>query len=161
MDNYYQGCPPMMNDGRGLTDYRSSQVREERFKYKYNIYNDHDTRSLRTENGEKIMINEWNSIKMRRACFPKKNCFHVNPTTSVTSTYNNSEILAYNGVLPQPKCDYDNTDIDYRMTLFDSVNKKNNENKISGYDIYPVDRRPIKNKINKVLPERTRDDDIH
>ena len=37
MDNYYQGCPPMMNDGRGLTDYRSSQVREERFKYKYNI----------------------------------------------------------------------------------------------------------------------------
>ena len=156
MDNYYQRCPPMMNDGRGLTDYRSSQIREERFKYKNNLYNEHDTRNIRTDNGEKIMVNEWNSLKKTRSCFAKKNCLHVNPTTSVTTAYNNMEILAYNGMLPPPKCE-NNNDIDYRMTLFESTNKKNDGIKLNGY---PSDRLPIKNKINRSLPEGTYSEDI-
>ena len=159
MDNYYQECPAMMNDSRGLTDYRSSQVREELFKYRNNLYNENETRTTRINNGEKIMVNEWTTLKDKRACFPKKKCFHLHPITNVTTAYNNMEMMAYNGDIPAPKCEYQ-VDRDYRMTNFDSYDTCIDAKKMNSQNGYPINRQPIKNKINRVLPERIYVEDI-
>lgn len=115
MDNYYHECPPMMDDGRLFTDYRSSQVREEIFRYKNCVTSENEARTLRIENGTQIMDDEWDHIRKTKSCFTQKRCFHKHPTTRVTTFYNNAEILAYNGELPTPPCDIGCHD--YRLTV--------------------------------------------
>ena len=105
MDNFFQGCPPMMDDGRLFTDFRSSQVREEIFRQKNCVISENEARTLRIDDADAIMDNEWNYLRDTRSCFPQKNCFHKNLSTRVTTAYNNAELLAYNGDIPAPKCD--------------------------------------------------------
>ena len=132
MDNYFQKCAPMMDDGRGFTDFRSSQVREELFKYKNNVSSENESRTLRIDRADDIMDLEWNSLGNARACFPKKKCFHINPITQVTSAYNNAEILAYNGELPAPTCNANLDTHDYRMSVTKG-SRVNPQTKKSGY----------------------------
>lgn len=124
MDNYFQQCPPMMSDGRGLTDYRSSQVREELFRYKNGLTSENEARTFRINNADEIMDNEWNALKKTRSCFTQKKCFHNNPTTRVTTVYNNAEILAYNGYFPAPQCTVDQQD--YRLTSTKGAKRPDN-----------------------------------
>jgi hypothetical protein len=161
MDNYFKECPPMMDDGRGLTDFRSSQVREELFRYKNGVSSENESRTFRINNGEQLMDNEWNKLRESRSCFPKQVCFHQSPTTRVTSAYNNAEILAYNGDLEAPKCAVDPRD--YRMTSTNgsrvgkSVSKDNNVDQYAGY---PKDRCPVRiPNSNRLQPERLYLDD--
>lgn len=160
MDNYFRNCPPMMDDGRSVgTDYRSSQIREEIFRQDNCVFSENDARTLRIENGEWIMDYEWDSLRATRSCFPAKVCFHKNPTTRVTTDYNNAEILAYNGDLPAPKCDRDCHD--YRMTV--SVGSKKGRRACTpspvenAYAGYPPEKCPkICKKTNRMRPERLR-----
>ena len=115
MDNYYLRCPAMMSDGRLFTDFRASQVREEAFKRNNNLKTENEIRTFITNNGEKLMNIEWDLLTKNNSCHLKKQCFHNNKYTKVTSQINNSEILMYNG-------DKQNTNVcnktphDYRMT---------------------------------------------
>lgn len=157
MDNYFQQCPPMMDDsGRGFTDYRSSQVREEIFRYKNCVSSENEARTLRIDNGEEIMDREWDLLRDTRSCFPRKVCFHQNPSTRVTTAYNNAEILAYNGDLPAPKCNLDSHD--YRMSASKGSRAGRpgfNQAKPSPFAGYPKDRCPVKcAKTNRLKPER-------
>jgi hypothetical protein len=113
MDNYFQECPPMMDDGRLFTDYRSPQIREEIFRHKHCVASENEARTLRTEHAEQIMDDEWYTLR-EKSCYPRKNCFHKHPTTRVTTPDNIAEILAYNGQLPAPSCDP--ASYDFRMT---------------------------------------------
>lgn len=105
MDNYFKECPAMMSDGRLFTDYRSSQVREEQFKYANCILSENESRLLRSKNGELILDSTWERLEKTKSCRPNKVCYHQNnPTTRVTTVYNNNELQTYNGVLPREQC---------------------------------------------------------
>jgi hypothetical protein len=104
----------MDDRGRPFTDFRSSQVREELFKQKYNLTTENEARTFRIENAEDLADDDWARFSTTYACPPRKNYFHVAPTTLVTTEYNNAELLAYNGLIPPPaplsRCN------DYRLT---------------------------------------------
>lgn len=160
MDNYFQQCPPMMNDGRLFTDYRSSQVREELFKYRNCLTSENEARSLRIGNADEIMDNEWDRIRQTKSCFPQKNCYHDYPKTQVSLVYNNAELLAYNGVIPAPTCDIDC--YDYRMTSTVGSKKAYQncvpESKQPSHG-YPANRYPIIfPKTNRLVPEMLYDE---
>jgi len=124
MDNYYKNCPPAFSDSRNLTDYRSSQVREEIFKYNHSILSENQARTFRINNGEKLMNTEWVNMRRANSCHPQKVNFHTNPRTLVTTEYNNAELLAYNGRIPTPKFNPEmyNMNNDYRLT-YTHINK--------------------------------------
>lgn len=156
MDNYYHECPPMMEDGRLFTDFRSSQVREELFRYKHCVATENETRSLRITHADNIMDDEWNHLRNNKSCFTQKQCFHKHPTTRVTSVYNNAELLAYNGELSAPTCDV--SCYDYRLTVTPSSKKGRTgckptlDNPNNGY---PVERCPSRcSRTKRMRPER-------
>lgn len=161
MDNYFHECPPMMDDGRLFTDYRSSQVREELYRYKNCIISENEARTLRIENADKIMDSEWNSLRKTKSCFPRKQCFHKHPITRVTTAYNNAEILSYNGVLPAPPCDA--RCYDYRMTSTNESRKPKLgcRNTVQlAFHGYPAERCPVKcPRSSRMKPERLYDGD--
>ena len=156
MDNYYHECPPMMDDGRLFTDYRSSQVREELFRYKNCIASENEARSLRIDNADQIMDDEWNHLRCSRSCFPRSSCFHQTPMTRVTTVYNNAELLAYNGEedIPAPKCNYNPKD--FRLTITEgSMRQGNVQNSSPEFNGYPKDRCPRRcTKTNRIPPEK-------
>mgnify|MGYP005675815659 CR=1 FL=1 len=154
-DNYFLGCPPMMEDGRLFTDYRSSQVREEIFRFRNCTPSENEARTYRIENGEEILDEEWNHLSNTRACFVKENCFHQHPTTRVSTYYNNAELLAYNGDIPAPACnrgchDYRTTSTKGAIKGREHCVKRN----IPGNG-YPTDRCPKRcAKSKRLLPDQ-------
>jgi hypothetical protein len=159
MDNFYHQCPPMMNDGRFLTDFRSSTIREELFKYKFCAATENEARTLRMDHGEKLLDDEWKHIKQTKYCYPRKQHFHLNPSTRVSSQYNNMEIRAYNGELAVPTFDVDSHD--YRSTVT-SENQKalqsaRNKKIYAGYIEYLQQKYCPKS--NRILPENLRGDE--
>jgi hypothetical protein len=117
MDNYFTDCPAVMNDGRMFTDYRSSQVREEIFRQKHCVITENEARTLRIENGEQIMDDEWEYLKQNKSCYANVNtCYHNNPKTATSTIENNAELLAYNGVIPMPPSPPTKNCADYRLT---------------------------------------------
>lgn len=161
MDNYFHGCPPMMDDGRLFTDYRSSAVREEIFRYKNCITSENEARTLRINTADEIMDEEWDNMRKTKSCFTQKKCYHTHPTSRVTTFYNNAEILAYNGKLPAPPCEPDCHD--YRLTITPGSKQGSKGCKppcnITGNG-YPLDRRPgICSKTKRMRPDRLYDMD--
>lgn len=158
MDNYFHECPPMMDDGRLFTDYRSSQVREELFRFKNCVNSENEARTLRIDNGEEIMDDDWNKTRQTKSCFPNKVCFHKHPKTKVTTSYNNAEMLAYNGIIPAPPCYRDC--FDFRMTSTKGSRTprpgcaKGSKQSQQPYYGYPTSRQPVRiPKSNRVLPD--------
>ena len=98
MDNYFLDCPALMSDGRLLTDYRASQIREKLFRRNNQLYTDSNVRTFITNNGEQLINAEWDSIKQNKMCNPQKRCIHTNETTKVSTEKNNEEILMYNNI---------------------------------------------------------------
>ena len=160
MDNYYQQCPPMMNDGRLFTDYRSSQVREELFRYKNCVGSENEARTLRIENAENIMDTEWDLTRQKKSCFSHQNCFHNHPTTRVSNVYNNAELLAYNGVIPAPLCDRDCVDFRLTSTKGSNQNKRGcSTSSQQAHNGYPANRYPVKfPKTNRIMAENLYDE---
>lgn len=119
MDNHFKGCPPRMDDGRFLQDFRTADRREQYIKHMNGIVRDDDQRMFYQQNGELIMDKEWNILKNTQSCFTNV-CIHNYPTrTSPGSNY--EELKLYNAVRRNkidkshpkyPKCDYMP---DYRM----------------------------------------------
>jgi hypothetical protein len=97
MDNYFQTCPPMMNDqGRHLTDFRSETCRNEFIKYVNDIYRDDQYRLFLQLNGKEIMDNEWKYNKQRNSCWVN-DCVHKYPTRSNPRHFV-QEMEAYNSI---------------------------------------------------------------
>ena len=150
MDNYFNECPARMSDGRMFTDYRSSQVREEVFRHRTCTVSENEARTLRIDRGKEFSDDEWKNIKARTFCIPNKDCFHKQPTTRVTTKYNNAELLAYNGVLGAPQCDIECPD--YRATYTDTCPPTVPTN--PEYAGYPADRCPVRcQRTDRLLPD--------
>lgn len=80
MDNFFQNCPPMMEDGfRQLTDYKTSTRRNEYIKYINDIWRDDQYRLFLQLNGQQIMDREWKYHKENNSCRVSE-CVHNYPT---------------------------------------------------------------------------------
>lgn len=102
MDNYFQNCPARMDDGRFLTDFRSSTVREQLFRDVNNFVDENKARTARIDHAEEMMDEEWDQLNREFMCDTRKFNYNTNPKTLTTTTLNNAKILAYNGMIPAP-----------------------------------------------------------
>lgn len=83
MDNYFQNCPPMMEDGgRQFTDYKTATRRNEYIKYINDIVRDDQFRLFLQLNGQQFADKEWEWHKRNNSCWDN-DCVHVYPTRSI------------------------------------------------------------------------------
>jgi hypothetical protein len=103
MDNYFQNCPPMMNDGgRHLGDFKLATRSNEYIKYINDIWRDDQYRLFLQSNGRKILDNEWQYHKKNNRCFVNE-CVHKYPTRQSPRQFV-QEMETYNSLY-----DYDRT----------------------------------------------------
>lgn len=87
MDNFFQNCPPKMEDqGRQLADFQSSTRRDEYIKYVNDIYRDDQYRLFLQLNGKNIMDSEWEYNNKHNRCWVN-DCIHKYPTRSLARHY--------------------------------------------------------------------------
>jgi len=97
MDNYFQSCPPKMNDqGRPLTDFHSSTVRDEYLKMKYGICRDDEFRHFLQTNANQLMDLTTQYHMTHNRCWVN-DCVHNN-RTRVSSVCMANEMRAYNSI---------------------------------------------------------------
>jgi hypothetical protein len=128
MDNFYQGCPPKMSDGRHMTDYRPNTVMEEQIKYTNGIIRDDEARLFLQGNAEKFIDGEWKYLRDNRSCW-KNECVHVYPTRMFPPWFN-EEIHNYNTMSSPNHVPFPCTSFgDYRMTVTNSQMSVKNDTK--------------------------------
>jgi len=101
MDNFYNKCPAMMDDGRFVSDYKSATRRNEYIKYINNIDRDDQFRSFLQNNANTIMDNVWNHHEQNDTCSVNR-CVHTFPTRC-TAAQLNAEMKIYNSA-QKPAC---------------------------------------------------------
>ena len=80
MDNYYATCPPKMSDGRHITDYTESTLKDEQIKHINGIIRDDEYRLFLQQNGATILDREWDYMKSNNSCWLNE-CVHTYPTS--------------------------------------------------------------------------------
>ena len=117
MDNFFQNCPPKMDDGRFLTDFQSSTRRNEYIKDTNNIWRDDQYRLMLQLNGKELMDREWNYDKATSSCWDNR-CYFNSPTR-VNNKIMAKEMAAYNSMYNlnnyNPGADKCRTYKDFRM----------------------------------------------
>lgn len=97
MDNFFQNCPPKMQDqGRQLADFQSSTRRDEYIKYVNDITRDDQYRLFLQSNGKEIMDREWSYYNKSARCWDS-DCIHNYPTRCLPRHYW-QEMQAYNSI---------------------------------------------------------------
>lgn len=87
MDNYFQNCPAMMNDGfRAITDYQTPTRRNEYIKYVNDIQRDDQYRLFLQLNGQKILDREWAYLRQNHSCWDN-DCVHKYPLRQSTAQF--------------------------------------------------------------------------
>ena len=120
MDNFYNECPAKMEDARFLTDYRSSNTREQFIKSINGIARTDDYRAFLNENAEKIIDAEWDHLSLANSC-KATTCVHTSPLRPSLGT-TNKELQLYNDVQTgrmtkeNPNYPMCKPHADYRMT---------------------------------------------
>ena len=74
MDNYFKDCPPKMDDGRYLTDFRPTSIREQFIKSINGIVRDDEYRNFLQKNGESIIDREWSALRKTQSCHTNQSC---------------------------------------------------------------------------------------
>ena len=87
MDNFYNDCPPIMDDGRFIREFQNETKRNEYIKSLNGIWRDDHYRLFLQQNGQKLMDKEW-SYHSRNHCFPN-HCIHNSPTRSSNRNFIN------------------------------------------------------------------------
>lgn len=98
MDNYYTQCPPKMEDGRFLTDYRTATTREEANKKAVAIVRDDEYRQYLQTKASSLVANDRKMSKTG-TCKASASCVHNYPTRMTNrmfidqmNAYNNQSI---------------------------------------------------------------------
>lgn len=97
MDNFFQNCPPMMEDqGRHLGDYKTATRRNEYIKYINDVWRDDQYRLFLQLNGKEILDREWEYHNRRNRCWVN-DCVHHYPTR-VNPRMFRQEMETYNSI---------------------------------------------------------------
>jgi|SaaInlStandDraft_3_1057020.scaffolds.fasta_scaffold68632_1 hypothetical protein len=94
MDPHFNDCPAKMQDGRFLTDHRTSNTREQYIKNLNGNENTDIHRTFMMDNAEKIIDNQWNRLVEQNGC-KISTCIHTLPTRPVAGA-SNKELQLYN-----------------------------------------------------------------
>lgn len=87
MDNYFQNCPPMMEDqGRHLADFKSATRRNEYIKYINDVWRDDQYRLFLQKNGRKFLDRDFAYNKKYNSCWENE-CVHNYPTRQTTRQF--------------------------------------------------------------------------
>ena len=133
MDNYYKNCPAKMDDGRFITNYKTSSCNNEYIKYMNGLVRDDDYRLFLQMNAEKIMDSEWLYLRKNDSCWNNA-CVHKYPTRMDPRFFvqerQDANLLFKSKELPQNlKCQ---GFADYRMTGTPLQNYKVQPNSCNG-----------------------------
>lgn len=122
VDNYFQNCPPMMQDqGRHLSDFQSDTRKNEYIKYINGIWRDDNYRAFLQNNGQTLLNREWAYNKMHNSCWNGP-CVHRYPLSpsnrqmwqereAYDSIFN---VQTHNTFAPLRKCNMSHKD--YRLS---------------------------------------------
>jgi hypothetical protein len=94
-DNFFKECPAVM-EYSAMTDYRTSQRRDQYIKRLNNISNDYSYKDFLQQNASKILDAEWQFNKMNFGCYANQ-CIFNSPTSPPPGTFS-SELKKYNDV---------------------------------------------------------------
>jgi len=120
MDNFWNGCPPKMSDGRFLQDFRTSSRREQYIRTVNDLQSNDAQRSFYQNNGEILLDREWETLKKNNKCFHNC-CIHSYPTRTTPGMLHD-EMRIYNcvrkGQLAFTDTEYPHCKLrkDYRLT---------------------------------------------
>ena len=67
-DNKYKMCPPLMSDGRHITNYVNNAVTDDYIRKSNNIIDHNHYRSFLQNNGEQIIINNQKRMEAQFNC---------------------------------------------------------------------------------------------
>lgn len=73
-DNKYYFCPPLMSDGRHITNYVQNSVMNEYVKHKYGIIDNNVYRTFLQQNADRIMNNERTFLENNFNCSVPVKC---------------------------------------------------------------------------------------
>ena len=80
MDNYFKNCPAKMEDqGRHLSDHKSSTRRNEYIKYINNIWDHNQYRMFLQSNAKTFLDKEWSYHRNNNSCWAN-DCVHNYPS---------------------------------------------------------------------------------
>ena len=99
MDNRYfkHNCPPLMSDGRFITNYMESRIFEQYIRNINKIDSAQDFKHFLQTNGDTIMNRERNYQQQEYSCGVNGNCVPLSSMPGSCSLYPNSAYSTYCG----------------------------------------------------------------
>lgn len=94
MDNFFKQCPPKLDDGRFIGEFRNDTRINEYIKSINGLNRDDDYRMFLQENASKILNNEWKYLKDNNSCWTN-NYVHNYPSRMDPKLFG-EEMLKYN-----------------------------------------------------------------
>ena len=93
MDNLYfnYGCPPLMSDGRFITNYTGKRTIEQYIRNINNINSIHDYKKFLQSNANIIMNRERNHLLKINSCKIHGKCVLKNSASGLCSLYSTTE----------------------------------------------------------------------
>ena len=133
MDNYYKNCPAKMDDGRFITNWKTSSCYNEYIKYMNGIVRDDDYRLFLQMNADKIMDSEWMYLRKNDSCWNNA-CVHkyetrMDPRFFVQERQDANLLFKTNEIPKTLKCQ---AFADYRATTTPLQNFKVQPNTCNG-----------------------------
>lgn len=96
MDNFFKQCPPVMSDGRFLTDWRTNVRMNEAIKFDNNVVRDDDYRLFLEDNADTVMDTQWDYLRKNKSCWVNE-CVHNYPLRMYPKWFS-QEMKAYNSL---------------------------------------------------------------
>lgn len=98
MDNYFERCPAMMEDGKIFSDYTQSIVRDIKIKQDNKLIDHNDYRDFLQTNGKKIIESTWDTMK-KKECTENGCVFTKNFTYISNPGYFFDQMIDYNRMM--------------------------------------------------------------
>ena len=96
MDNFYkERCPPVMHDGRHLTDHTPTKIKDMQIAALKGFKRDSDQRLYYQTKGAEIMDEQWKFLKETSSCTTSQ-CVHTFPSTRIAPGMLADELKAHN-----------------------------------------------------------------
>ena len=121
MDNRYYNysCPPLMNDGRFISNYTRSSTFDQYIRHQNKINSAHEYKHYLQNNGDKIINNIKAYLHQNNTCYVGGKCLPMTgPITPIVSSTDNKEEW-YNTLLDEEPT---NDEITYQPTFHTNTN---------------------------------------
>jgi len=101
MDNRYYnyGCPPLMNDGRFISNFIRSSTHDQKIRIINNIYSAHEYRNYIQNNGSSLINNIKSYLHENNKCSIEGRCLPMSGSTDFSNVQSNDNNTLWYGEL--------------------------------------------------------------